>query len=352
MKLHRMAIMILACTCAAIARAAAPIEVELATQQGLQITAPREWLQLFAALGMDNVRIRGAAASDKPMATNRGTAQRPRYYVLGILTARNQLQLPGGTFGRGDRAAIKDYFERLAADGSDSLAAARGRYGLTEQELASVFADLTQPIDFETKGQPARALIDQLQSRLQHRFAVDGEADAVLRAAKPFGDELKGVATGTGAAMLLRNYGLVLRPEKSRGRPVAYRVAIVDTASLPQSTSGKVSDKNPTNWPIGWEPDTAPVKIAPSLFEQLNAEIDGYTMAETLAALGPRVKVPIYVDHAVLAANKINPAAIKVKLPRVRATYNQVLSRVLAQAHLGASLRVDEAGRAFVWVTR
>jgi hypothetical protein len=352
MKLRLIATVIFAWTCAAVAPAAAPIDVELATQQGLQITAPQEWLQLFAAIGMDNVRIRGAEAGDKPLATNRGTAQRPRYYVLGILTARNQLQLPGGTFGRGDRARIKDYFDRLAADGAESLSAPRGRYGLTEQELAAVFADLTQPIDFETKGQLPPAVIDRLQGKLALKFAVDTDADAVLRAAETFSDELQGVAAGTGAAILLRSYGLVMRPEKSRGRPVAYRVAVANANSLSQSTIGKESDKNPTNWPIGWEPDTAPVKIAPSLFEQLNAEIDGYTLAETLAAVSPRVKVPLYIDHAVLAANKIDPSAIKVKLPRTRTTYNHVLVRVIAQARLGSRLRVDEAGRPFVWITR
>ena len=99
-----------------------------------------------------------------------------------------------------------------------------------------------------------------------------------LRAAKPFGDELKGVAAGTGLAMLLRNYGLVMRPEKSRGQPVAYRVAVaVVRFDLLRARSERSRTKNPKNWPIGWEPDAAPVKIAPSLFEQLNAEIDGYT---------------------------------------------------------------------------
>lgn len=352
MKLRLVATFISTWMCAAVTNAAAPIDVELATQQGLQITAPREWLQLFASIGMNNVRIRGAQAGDKPLATNRGTAERPRYYVLGILTARDQLQLPGGTFGRGDRARIKDYFDRLAADGSESLTAPRGRYGLTEQELAAVFADLAQPIDFETKGRVPRAVIDRLQGKLALKFAVDAEADAVLRAAKPFGDELRGVSAGSGIAMLLRNYGLVLRLEKLRGRPVAYRVTVADVDAIAQSTIGKESDKDPTNWPIGWELDAAPVKIAPSLFEQLNAEIDGYTLAETLAAVGPRLTVPMYVDHNALATNKIDPAVIKVKLPRMRVTYNQVLSRVLAQAHLGASLRVDEAGRPFLWVTR
>lgn len=352
MKLRLIAMLISAWMGAAVARAAAPIKLELATQQGLQITAPREWLQLFAAIGIDNVRIRGAQAGDEPVATNRGTAQRPRYYVLGILTARDQLQLPGGTFGRGDRARIKDYFDRLAADGAESLTAPRGLYGLTEQELSAVFADLTQPIEFGTKGQLPQAVIDRLQGGLALQFAVDANAGAVLRNAKPFGDELKGVSIGTGLSMLLRNYGLVLKPEKSRGRPVAYQVVIADADVLAQSTIGKESDKHPTNWPIGWEPDAAPVKLAPSLFDELNAEIDGYTLAETLAAISPRITIPLYLDHTALSAGKIDPAVIKVKLPRTRTTYQQVLNRVLAQARLGTSLRVDEAGRPFLWISR
>jgi hypothetical protein len=339
-------------TLASSTRAAALIELELATEQGLQITAPREWLQLFTTIGIDNVRIRGAAAGDEPKVENRGSDQRPRYHVLGILTPRDKLRLPGGTFGRSDRGAIKDYFERLVADGAESLTAPVGRFGLTEKELAAVFADLTQPIDFETKGLPPRKAIDGVQGKLAHKFAVDAEAEAALRTAKPFGDELKGMTAGTGLAMLLRNYGLVMRPEKSRGRPVAYSVAVADTEAIGQSTMGKEAEKDPTNWPIGWEPDTAPVKLAPSLFEPLNAEIDGYTLAETLAAIGPKVRLPMFIDHAALAARKIDPAAIKVKLPRMRTTYQQVLNRVLAQAHLGTSLRVDEAGRPFVWITR
>jgi hypothetical protein len=352
MRFRPIAILVFAWLCTITVKAAAPIELELATEQGLQITAPREWLQLLTSAGIDNVRIRGAAAGDEPTVVNRGTAERPRYHVLGILTPRDQLRLPGGTFGRGDRARIKDYFNRLVADGAESLTAPLIRFGLTEKELAAVFADLTQPIDFETKGQSPRKVIERLQEKLAHKFAVEAEAGAALHNAKQFGDELKGVTVGTGVAILLRNYGLVMRPEKLRGWPVAYRVKVADADAVAQSTMGKESDNNPTRWPIGWEPDTAPVKLAPSLFQQLNAEIDGYTLAETLAAIGPKVKLPMFIDHAALTERKIHPVTIQVKLPPTRTTYHRVLSRVLTQAHLGMSLRVDEAGRPFVWITR
>ncbi len=304
--------------CATVASAAPPIELELATERGVQITAPQEWLQLLAGIGIEQVRIRGIQAGDEPGVENRGTPQRPGYHVVGIITSRDQLRLPGAVFSRGDRAKLKDFFDRLAADGAESLTAPRGRFGLTEKELTTVFADLSQSIDFETKGQQPRAVLDRLQTKLALKFAVDAEAERMLRDSSPIGDELKGVATGTGLAMALRNYGLVFRPEKLRGEAVVYRVGVAEAAAIGQSTLGKTSasDSNQKSWPIGWEPEKAPGATAPSLMDSLNAEIDGYSLEEALAAIGPRLKAPIFLDHAALAAQKIEPTKVQIKLAR------------------------------------
>jgi hypothetical protein len=106
------------------------------------------------------------------------------------------------------------------------------------------------------------------------------------------------------------------------------------------------------DWPVGWETEKAPGEIAPSLFKQLNAEIDGYTLAATLAAIGPRLKLPYYFDHAALAADQIDPAAVNITLAPARLSYKRLLDRVLAQARLGNELRADEAGTVFLWITR
>jgi len=349
--------------CAAVSFAAPPIDLELATERGVQITAPQEWLQLLAGIGIENVRIRGAKPSDAAKVTNRGTAERPSFEVLGILTARDQLRLAGGTFSRADRARIKDYFDRLAADGAESLTAPRGMFGLTDKEIAAVFADLAQPIDFETKGQAPRAVMNGLQSKFASKLVFDANADRLLRDAKPLADELKGISAGTGLAIVLRPNGLVLRPEKSRGEPVVYRVEAAASAGStttggpPAATAtldrgGRTDDHAIKHWPIGWEPHDAPGRTAPSLFETLNAEIDGYTLSETLAAIGPRIKIPMYVDHASLAAHKIDPSKIQVRMAKTRASYKLIIDRALAQARLGSQVRIDEAGNAFLWITR
>ena len=43
-----------------------PIELELVTERGLQITAPEEWLQLLAGIGIEHVQIRGGGEGDEP----------------------------------------------------------------------------------------------------------------------------------------------------------------------------------------------------------------------------------------------------------------------------------------------
>jgi hypothetical protein len=332
--------------------AAPPIELELATERGVQITAPHEWLQLLAAIGVHDVRIRGIQPGDEVTAVNRGSADRPRYHVVGLLTRRDQLRLPGGTFSRGERARIKDYFDRLAADGADAITAERGRFGLTEQEMAAVVADFTQPIDFETEGQSPQAMLDRIQSTLSSELSVDSAASHLLRAATPIPDELKGVATGTGLAIALRSYGAVLQPQKLRGQPVVYRIMLAEAEWIKASTLGKNGDEEIKHWPVGWELPQLPGETVPALFEQRNAEIDGYTLEETLAAINSRINVPMFLDHAALAAHKIQPAKVQIQLQRTRAIYKRIIDRVLSQARLHSEIRVDEAGRPFLWITR
>ena len=336
------------------AAAAPPVALEIATERGVQITAPQEWLQLLAGIGIEQVRIRGLEPGDEPRTTNTGSPQRPSYHVLGIITTHDQLRLPGGTFAHGDRAKLKDYFDRLSADGAESLTAPRGRFGLTEKELAAAFADLSQSIDFETKGQQPQAVLDQLQKKLPGKIVIDTAAEQPLRDAKPIADEMKGISTGTALAMMLRPCGLVMRPEKPRGQAVSYRITAADADAINQSTLGKTSspDPNQKNWPIGWEPDKSPGEMAPSLLETLNAEIGGYSLEEAIGAITPRLKLPLYIDHTSLAAHKIDLAKIQIKLPRAKMSYKRLLDRVLTQAHLGCSIRTDESGAPFLWVTR
>jgi hypothetical protein len=218
--------------------------------------------------------------------------------------------------------------------------------------LTAVLADLAQPIDFETKGLAPHVALDRLQSKQSLKFALDADAEQKLRSARPVADEFKNVSHGAGAAIMLRNSGLVMRPDKQRGQPVSYRVVVASDSSIRNSTLGRMTDKEMQYWPIGWEPEHAAGETVPSLFESLNAEIDGYTLEEALGAIAPRLKIPMFLDRAALATHRVDPAKIQVKLARTRTSYKRVIDRILSQARLGSQIRVDEAGVPFIWITR
>src|SRR3954469_20572575 len=193
-----------------VARAAAPaIELELVTERGVQITAPQEWMQLLAGIGIDHVRIRGIQPGDEPKIDNTGGQREASYHVVGVLTSGHQLRLPGGTFSRSDRTRLKDYFAHLASNGADAVAAPRVRFGLTEKQLATVLADLAQPVEFETKGQPPRAVLDKLQTKLSLKYSLDANASDALQSGPAMQDELRGLSAGTLAAITLRSANLV-----------------------------------------------------------------------------------------------------------------------------------------------
>src|ERR1700748_3759141 len=80
------------------AYSAPPIELELVTERGMQITAPQEWLQLLAGIGIEHVPTRGGGESDEPKITPKGGGKAAGYQVVAVLNSRGQLPLPGGTF--------------------------------------------------------------------------------------------------------------------------------------------------------------------------------------------------------------------------------------------------------------
>lgn len=332
--------------------AAPPVELEIVTDRGVQITAPQEWLQLLAGIGIDNVRVRGGQGGDEIKIRNRGTARAPSYHVVGILNSQNQLRLPGGTFSKSDRVRLKDYFARLSADGADAVSAPHLRFGLTEKELNAVLSDLSQPIDFETKGMTPRAFIDRLQTKLALKPSIDSDASEAMRAEMPAVEELHGVAAGTALAIVLRNNAMVMRPEKKRGQPVVYRIVAAGPDVIRQRTLGRMTGDDMQYWPIGWESDQTPGELAPSLFQSRNAEIDGYSLEEALGAIGPLLKTPMFLDRAALKLYQIDPAKLQVKLAPTKTTYKRVIDRLISQAHLGSQVRVDEAGMPFLWITR
>ena len=195
---------------------------------------------------------------------------------------------------------------------------------------------LDAPITFATRGVRAGDIARKIVGGLPHDYQVSTPARSAFAQNSLVADEMQGLSRGTVLAATLQPLGLAYAPRK-RGKEVEIWI---DAASEFEES-----------WPIGWPPDDSPFKIAPSLFEYLNVEIKQVSAAKAVTAIQPRVEVPFLFDQVAMARYRIDLETVEVSFPKKRTFYKKILDNVFFQAHLTSKLRVDEAGRPFLWIT-
>ena len=311
------------------------IDVEVALEPGVPITAPQQWAERLGKLGLSRVQIRSLRGDETPLAKfNEGQS---RIQVVAILTSREELVVPQGRFRTSDLAKLREYFEQLptilAEEGVE-----RGLFGLTVPQMKTVLADLGRPVKIATAEMNVRDLLDHCERRFQLPIRGEQKVEAVLSVDIPLVAELQSLTTGTALAIALRKSGLTIRPRQT---PTGELELVISDYQRGREV-----------WPVGWKPAGSPRQAAPQLFAALTVEIQGYTLATALQALGPRLGLPVVRDETILNSLDIRPEEIAVKLPRKKTTLKNALDRMCSQARLAAELRVDESEKAFLWITQ
>ena len=321
----------------AAAHAAPPVSLELVVEDGAALTTAHQWLPMLQDSGA-SVRIRGARPGDRIEVKTLGSATAPSYHVTGVLTRRNTLQLPGGDIAYGDKAALERWLEKLRSGGADALSARTVAFGLTEQHFTELYQQLAVVVAQETRGQTTSAVLDQLRERLPISVSVAPAAQRPLATAPPVPDELQGVSSGTALAAILRPLGLAFAPRRTASGEILLRI---DRA-----------EQLPEFWPVGW-----PLKsgqrvqsVMPKALQFLTVEIEDVTLEEALAMLSQRLEAPFLMDHNGMAKHGIDPSTLGVELPSARTFYMKVVDRLLFQCGLKKEVRVDEAGKGFLWI--
>ena len=316
--------------------AALPIDIEVAMQPGVPITAPQEWAKQLGKLDLNRVRLRNASDDVRPAIEFKPSTSGQRVKITAILTRNNELVLPKRHFKSHNLSAMRSYFQQLATEGSETDAK-RGRFNLTEKQFNTVHSNLAKKVGFAT----ATLTTAEMLARLEQQFTMPVKRSAIaetrLRGA-PIGLELQEMSIGTALAMALRQEGLVLRPEKQISKPLELHI-------LPFDPSLEI-------WPVGWKSDAGKRKLAPQMFDSLTIEIANHTLTDALEALAPRLGVPLILDQWILEQRDIFPSKIDVKFARRKTYIKRAVDSILSQAHLGGELRIDELGNVFYWVSQ
>jgi hypothetical protein len=314
--------------------AEATIQVELVSDPLAPAASQQQWAKAFADLGVAGVRIRPGKGSVQVEIKNRGTEQAPSYLVVGFLNSRGAVQVPGATFSPGQERRLADWLARLKKEGPDPAAAKPGAFGLVPKQRAAVDEELAGIVGFSTKGLSAREFVDRIGRQLKLTLAIDSAAQSELAAGEKVHDELSGLSVGTALAAGLRPSGLVFRPVVAGGR--------VELAV-------RIGRGEKEIWPIGWAPEKAPGRLIPALAEVATVEIEETPLSDVLPAVATRLKSPILFDHNALARHRVDPAKVVVRIPRDQMVYSTAVRKML-EPDLKYEVRVDEAGKPFLWV--
>ena len=299
----------------------------------------QKWSRVLTAAGFDSHTIRTGSGGKLDITTSGGGGS-PVYQVTARLGGRNRIQLPGGaSFGLGSTRGLANWVERLKENGPETITHGTTALGLSPRQLEKVQDDLSQVVFSKTAGERPEAVVQKIGKMLAHPLSYGTGADKALAADDPVRDEVKGLSCGTALAAVLRPAGLVLRPRRT-GTKLEYLVAKPgDDANL---------------WPVGWPSKGTLRNTVPALLERRQTQAGEFPVADALAELKDQIGVPFLYDHNALARHKIDLAKATVKLKARKTHQASLLRSILFKVKpvpLKHEVRIDEAGKPFLWIT-
>jgi hypothetical protein len=314
------------------------VELEIVGDDRGQLGQQQEWMEMLQEVGADRIRSSTSARPGGPAVEEIQSGSTTVIRVRGILTGR-RLRMPGGEFAITDREGIAALLQRLRDDGAEQTLAEKAGFGLTSAQLVELHAGLAEPVEGRTQGEPLQSVLGTIRTNLPAPLVMSPEVEDLLAGEEtPVGDELQGLSLGTSLAAVIRPLGLVVVPQRPQGGEL--QIALVPGESVEEF------------WPIGWPVEEQVAETAPGLFEKTDVEIRGFKLADALAAIAGRTAVPVLYDYNSLAEKEVDPAEEIVTLTRPQLTYYSIIIKLCSQSRpaLAPELRMDEAGKPFLWV--
>jgi hypothetical protein len=214
---------------------------------------------------------------------------------------------------------------------------------LTADELLRLRQSLTGPLGVNTKDRPRLQVLQQAIAALSVPVEDRSGELSKLDPQDVVREELSELSAGTSLAYLLRPAGLAMVPSRVEGRSGS-AAATIGVAIVRATSSEEI-------WPIGWPPVKSPPDLVPEMYQFLEVNVQGVSASRVVQAVQERLGIPVLWDYNALARWGVDPARSAVRFPQRSTSYAQLLRHCLFQAGLKYELRVDEAGKPFLWIT-
>lgn len=300
----------------------------------------RDWAAVFQKIGQSPTFRQGRSGESTTLEDFelRGEAG---VKVVGLLERDGTIVFRGQKFGPKDDVALTAWFGKLQQHGAKGPPSEHPTWGLDEAQYAEVLKRLRKPVDGEPDLTNALKAIASLnvQSDFEVKFTV---AAAKLAANPPdtVGETVPDVrpfSRGTALAVALAQFGLGFRPLANPGGGYILQV--------------DVGDELENLYPVGWK-DKAPITtLVPAISKTITVELEDEPLDGLMKIIAQRLQVPlVYSGHALITAGR-DVSRIRYSRRRDRISPFRLMNIMGSSEKLGMTIRTDEAGKVFLWVT-
>ncbi len=299
----------------------------------------QRWESTFERAGV-YLRIRSAMPGDKLSIHEKQLGKLREVTLVGRLDRDGSLTFETRKFQAGEASAVVEWLNEIKTYGAQGSPRGKALWGLSNEQFDGLFRALAGPVEQDVADLPLDEAIRGLGLPETYPFRMSYGASQVMATSRARSRlQLRGFAHGTALALLLSQYGLGFRPE----RTPAGKIELV---AMPADDSTSV-------WPTGWDKleGTSPVSIAPKLFQQTLVELKDQKLGEVLEAIGQKTSTPIVLDQAKIAARGLDVNNVSVTVERHRYAWFTLLTRITSPSFLSVKVCCDEARKPFVWVT-
>lgn len=314
------------------------IEIMLPAIVGDPVEAQR-WGKVFEKLG-EVARIRQPLPGDKPdiRETNRGPIRTLK--VIGELDRKGVLRFPGRSFTKNDTDQIKVWLKELRVYGAQGAPDGKKFWGLNQTQFEAVVKGVSKPLEIDSVGLSIKDVLDALPIDKSLPVVIHPsvkEAFFQLEGTKVT-QQLQGLSSGTSLAVILRNHGYGFRPLRTPASTIELTIEKLDPTS--------------EVWPVGWDIDDSKPRnqIVPNLFKFIKTGFEEAPLSRVLSAISEQTRTPILIDERLCKEKVIDFDSLNVSYPEKQTAWSLVLGSVVRQARLTDKIRLDEAGKPFVWV--
>ena len=300
----------------------------------------QEWGRVFQELGY-SVRFREPRAGEAPRVEDLDREDFLSTRVVAAMAPDGSIRIGKQKFDIESTKLLTQTLDEIQRHGAKGPPDSNPTWGLTDEQFQEVTRLLGAPVENPVELQSSILAVESvgLPANMRMKFTEAARQQALAQRPESAPDtiELQGLTKGSAIAIVLAQYGLGFRP-----RYVA-----------PGQYDMEIDRGHESNnlWPIGWKPAQSFSEILPTYLRAIPLDVEDVEVSALVGAISEKIGVSHFSSAYALTAKGLDINTLRYTRKDDRISPVRLLTAVGDKLELGFDVRVDEAGKLFLWVT-